>query len=178
MNGLGRIQNRRAIGSKQDGALKEVYIIFVGVSKTKGLVHTPIQSPTQKRCFEQISSPLGHKIPQPNWISDQLATPWLHNSEVQKGRQTPVLSRGLSGTSLTSIPFADGFPNKRNCASSADHCQKHPPQKKQQGIIGCKKRMSYLQCFVTFGKPQFCATFGEPLKQLKCHMAEAKMQRP
>lgn len=56
-------------------------------------------NPIQERCFDHDikSAWLQNSAAQPNWISDQLATPWLHNSEVEKGRQTSILSCGLVG---------------------------------------------------------------------------------
>ena len=124
-----------------------------------------------------ISSPLGYKIPQPNWISDQLATPWLHNSEVEKGRQTSIHSCGLVGQASQASLLQPRHLQmvsqiKQNSASSADDhrlmimgyfiAKTHPLPKKVLQVA--PKKLSCLQCFVTFGKPQFCATFGEQLK--------------
>lgn len=47
--------------------------------------------------------------------------------------------------------------------SWATSLPKHIPSQKRYYRLPPKK-MSCLQCFVTFGKPQFCATFGEQLK--------------
>lgn len=148
-------------------------IIFVDVSRSKGLVHTPIQIPSKNVVLSRYQVRLEQKFPRPNWISDQLATPsrctilrLKKAAKLQSFKTADLWDKPHKNPSCNQDMFRWLPKIDKNSASSADD---HRQQKIHQMILGyfiAKKTLCHLwEATVSrnlWGTTQASATWLKP----------------